>query len=135
MKSSANTTDYDDKLFFQVITESLKKIFICPVNCHYTIQKPEKEDAQDGIQQFLFVLDKVDAIYNMAAGKIIQVSKDGPRSQIIIEHENGLQTMYLADFVYGIPDAGVDLRQGDIIGHCKDFYLAICVSPETLFPG
>lgn len=136
MKSSSNTTDFDDKLFFQVITESMKKLFICPVGCHYSIQKPEKEDEQsDGIQQFRFVLDKIDSVHNIADGKIIQVTKDGPRSQVIIEHDNGIQTWFMADFAYGVPSAGVELRQGDIIGHCKEFYLAVCISPKTLFPG
>lgn len=136
MKSTNNTTSFDDKLFYQAVTESLKKLFICPVSCSYTLEQPEKEDTQsDGLQQFLFVLNKVEAVHNMADGKIVQVTKDGTQAQVIIEHDNGIQTWFMADFVYGVPSAGVDLHQGDIIGHTKKFWLAVYISPKSIFPG
>lgn len=136
MKSTTNTTEYDDKLFYQVITESCKKIFICPAKGHFKLEQPEKDNTKnDGIQQFIFIQDKVDQVVNMAAGKITQVTKEGNRSQVVIEHDNGITSWYMADFVYGVPAVGVELRQGDIIGHCKEFYLAIMISPKIIFTG
>lgn len=133
LKSSNNTTDYDDKLFFQVATESLKKLFICPAKQPYTLYQPLDKGDEDGLQLFTFCRDKVEPVYCMADGKIVQVSSDGKNGQVYIEHENGLQTWFMADFVYGDPKVGVTLKQGDIIGHCKDFSCGIFVSPKTLF--
>lgn len=135
MKSTNNTTDFDDKLFFQVITESMKKVFVCPASSHYTIDQPEEVNKKDCIHQFIFKQDKIDAVHCMADGTIVQVTKDGNRSQVFIEHENGISTWFMADFVYGVPAVGVTMRQGEIIGHSKDFYVGVFVSPKSLFPG
>lgn len=83
MKSPSNKTKYDDKLFFQIISDSLKKLFICPCEKPFTIKKTKNTNIQ---------IEKTGThpVLSSAAGKIIHTSED----TLILEHENNLYTKY-----------------------------------------
>ena len=83
MKSLSNTTEYDDKLFFQIISDSFKKLFICPCDKPFQIKKTKKTN---------IIIEKPGKhkVKASATGKIIYSADN----ILILEHENNIYTTY-----------------------------------------
>lgn len=129
MKSETNKTDYDDELFYEVITASMKTILSSPLNKPFKI---EEISADNGKQDIKLIPEKAAKVKASAAGIIEKVEKtvDGA-ALIVICHRNSIKTFYApvhnCDLI-----AGNKIKQGDILGIATRLFFSIDFPVKTI---
>mgnify|MGYP003331328448 CR=1 FL=1 len=127
MRSLSNKTNYDDELFYNTITSSLKTVFICPVEGPYKIKNKNNN------QKLLIQAEKTIPVKAAADGTVIQVQTSEQETTIILEHKNKIVTKYTPLKSSPIKPK-TKVSQGDILGYAKEFTFTIRIDSSILFP-
>ena len=130
MKSLSNKTEYDDELFYNTITSSLKTIFQCPIEGPYSITS--HNDTGTSRKELVIITEKQTQVKAVADGNVIAVINTDEGSIISIEHYNKIFTMY-----YYLKGSTVKehtkIKQGEILGYTTELNFKIDFDPSLLF--
>lgn len=128
MKSLSNKTEYDDELFYNTITSSLKTIFICPIEENYTILS---KNCYHDIKGIIIETEKPVPVRAVADAKVQLVQTTDQGSLIILEHSQIITGYSFLQSVKAIENTPI--KQGEIIGYTQKLNFAIHLDPSLLF--
>lgn len=119
MNSKTNDTKYDDKLFFEILNDCTKKLFICPCEKPYEIKKSQNT-------KLTILKPGTNYVIAAASGKLHHTDTN----ILILEHENNVYTTYKNVTPLTNKEK---IKQGDKIAEFKDsFSFSINIKPAEI---